>query len=168
MHRTQNTTASPAPAVDISPATTLRGAALYLTRHGWTQDNYYADITQPFPAACVTGAIAMAAYGRTTPYPSHTNAPGVRDYRRAVDTLIDYLDSEGHPTDLDSDVVMPFSWNDDPDRTAEQITATLRAAADDYDWSHATPDDLETYADVCTWNEELPTRDGYLPWMRAR
>ena len=159
MHRTQNQPHSPAPAVDISPATILRGAAQYLTAHGWTQGAYYADITQPFPAACVTGAIAMAAYGRTTPYPSHTNAPGVRDYRRAVDALADYLDLEGH-YDPDSDIVLPFSWNDDPDRTAEQVISTLHAAAEQCD--------RETYEQNELDHDRIPTTEGFLAWVGTR
>jgi hypothetical protein len=164
MHRTQNPTASAADTDDrsvVTPATILRGAALYLTRHGWIQNDYYADITQPFPAACVTGAIAMAAYGRTTPYPSHTNAPGVRDYRRAVDVLTDYLDCEAHgPYDPDSDIVLPFSWNDATDRTAEQVISTLHAAAEQYD--------RETYAQNELDHDRIPTTAGFLAWVGAR
>ncbi len=59
MHATQN----PArPATNPETAATLRRAALYLIRHGWTQDNTYANEMTPailrghtLPAADVHG-----------------------------------------------------------------------------------------------------------------
>src|SRR5205085_352791 len=71
MHPTQDS-------VSVAPtrptiADTLRRAALYLIRHGWTQDNHYSNAMTPlilrtttiFPAADVLGALVLAATGRT-------------------------------------------------------------------------------------------------------
>src|SRR4051794_10897029 len=51
---------------ELTPAVLLRGAALYLTRHGRTVGEFFAnsDAEYPFPAACASGAINIAAHGR--------------------------------------------------------------------------------------------------------
>lgn len=150
---------------DLTPADTLRCAARYLELHGWTQGVYYRVTHDTLlPPACAAGAIGMAAHGRCIFLPHDEKAkPGVRDYTRALDALSDFLDLNGETGYND-----PLDWNDDPRRTAEQVIATLRAAADDYDWTHATEDDLETYADACAWAEKHPTRAGFLAWLGAR
>jgi len=71
MHPTQH----PVSAAPTQPrvADTLRRAALYLIRHGWTQDKHYNTTTDPtaerftllFPAADVLGALVLATTGRT-------------------------------------------------------------------------------------------------------
>ena len=96
MHRTHNPTGF---TVEVTPAVILRGAARYLETHGWTQGDYYATIAEdPFPAACADGAIGMAAYGYRWPFPgdNHTDL-GYRDYTRALDCLLDYLDHVEEP-----------------------------------------------------------------------
>ncbi len=132
----------PAPAEMTTPADILRGAARYLEVHGWTQHSYYApDNTTAFPAACVSGAIGMAAYGHTVDNPHDEKAdPGVRDYRRALDALIDHLDLTETALDPDGllvfDFTDPFTWNDTPGRTAAEVVTALRHAADEWDRSH--------------------------------
>src|SRR5690242_5380342 len=105
MHRTHHPT-SPAADPDnpgvVTPADILRGAARYLDTHGWHQGTYFASddlgtrvTDEPFPAACVVGAIAMAAYGTKSDdlyAPGNVPATSVRDFHRAVDALTDYLD----------------------------------------------------------------------------
>ncbi|MFG3705559.1 hypothetical protein ACGF7U_12615 [Micromonospora sp. NPDC047670] len=166
MNPTQNQPDPGAPA-DLTPADILRCAARYLELHGWNQGTYYAlTDNSPFPPACVTGAIGMAAYGRFTLMPADmTHDPGFGDYDRAVQYLVDYLDLHD---ENNHDDPTPFGWNDRPNRTAAQVIATLRAAADDYDWTHATEDQLETYADACVWAEKHPTHEGFLAWLGAR
>ncbi|SCG80631.1 hypothetical protein GA0070609_6552 [Micromonospora echinaurantiaca] len=175
MNPTQNQHHIPGALADLSPADILRCAARYLELRGWTQGVYYAPSQDdnPFPPACVAGAIAVAVYGHRIPVPhEHKNPAAARGYSRTLDALTCHLDTAGpdparpyHEGDLDTD---PFEWNDRPGRTAEQVISTLRAAADDYDWSHATEDDLETYADACVWAEKRPTREGFLAWLGAR
>jgi hypothetical protein len=154
MHRTQHPTASAADtdtATVVTPADTLRGAAHYLIRHGLHQGTYYprpdnpADPKyQPFPPACVVGALAMAAYGRRrdSVYTAADDSDGLRALTRAGDALTDYLartEPTGSPlwedTDLDFEA-SPFTWNDDPNRTANQVIAALNAAADEWDRTH--------------------------------
>jgi hypothetical protein len=152
MHRTHNPTAPAADtdnALVVTPADILRGAARYLETHGWTQAVYYGGTADDaFPPACADGAIGMAAYGYCplVPGDNHTD-PGFRDYKRALDHLMDYLDQveeppPGAPLLWDTDVIdqgtNPFAWNDRDDQSAEQVIATLRAAADDYHRTHAT------------------------------
>src|SRR4051812_18776365 len=50
----------------MTPAVLLRGAAVYLQRHGWTTGEFFANSEQnrPFPAACSLGAINICAHGR--------------------------------------------------------------------------------------------------------
>ncbi|MBX7269245.1 hypothetical protein KIF24_26650 [Micromonospora sp. Llam7] len=173
MNPTQNLPTSGALA-DLTPADILRCAARYLELRGWTQGVYYGLTTNtPFPPACVSGAIGMATYGHCIPLPHDEKAdPGVRDYRRALDALSYYLLDLGpdpaRPYSDDEPSGDPFEWNDRPGRTAAQVIGTLRDAADDYDWTHATEDDLETYADACAWAERHPTRDGFLAWRAAQ
>ncbi|WP_203935608.1 DUF6197 family protein [Planosporangium mesophilum] len=122
--------------VEQTPAQTLRGAALYLERHGWIQGDYYRpDATGPFPPACAVGAIRMAAFGsRITD--DDCIAAEMRDHARAIDVLVDFLDlTDPPPWDTYGDP-SPFTWNDVPGRTADEVTATMRGAADDWDRMH--------------------------------
>lgn len=171
MNRTQNPDHCAADADNgpvVTPADILRGAARYLELHGWTQDSYYDHDSDPaFPAACADGAIGMAAYGRLTTIPGRQiDDPHFALYQRADAYFNDYLHTVGLLTDPDD--VYTHGWNDTHGRTAADVIATLRAAADEYDWQHATEDDLETYADICAWREELPDREGFLAWRAAR
>jgi hypothetical protein len=174
MHRTQNPTASAADTDNgpvVTPATILRGAARYLEAHGWTQGDYYSDATSAFPAACADGAIAMAVYGRRHGDPFDAINPDRIYVNNAVDVLADYLTCTAALTDWDTGDLLPIEVperNDRPEITAEQVITALDAAADDYDWAHASDDDLETYADACTWNETQPTREGFLAWRGTR
>src|SRR4051794_33654647 len=61
--------------VAITPADTLRSAALYQRKHGWAQGSLFDPIAdEPFPAACALGAITVAATGQV-------------DYRVLFDTI---------------------------------------------------------------------------------
>jgi hypothetical protein len=142
MHRTQNPTGS---TVEVSPAVILRGAARYLARHDWMQGNYYPlNTASPFPPACAVGAMAMAAYGCRHESLYYTgDEQGRRDLGRAVDAFADYL-SRLEPTialtgdeAIDIDLEMsPFAWNDDPQRTKEDVILALHAAAAEYERMH--------------------------------
>ncbi|MEV6601970.1 hypothetical protein AB0M36_34720 [Actinoplanes sp. NPDC051346] len=179
MNRTQNPTGTAAdtdsPAA-VTPADILRGAADYLETHGWIQKAYYGpDLANPFPSACADGALGMAAYGECALIPSENiRHPQFRDYQLAADYLIGYLNQTTEPLNDDwtdeftSDRPDPFGWNDAEGQTAEHVIATLRAAADEYAWQHASEDDIETYDDICAWREEHPTREGFLAWLCAR
>ena len=128
MNRTQHD--EPVTAVAPSPADLLRGAALYLRRHGWIQDDYYrpASAHTATPPACAVGAIAMAAYGHPVDAPSLHTEPEVKDFHRAVDALDGYL-QDTHAADL-------YTWNDTPGRTADQVITALQAAAGWWDRTH--------------------------------
>ncbi len=123
MNPTQNQPAE----VSVTPADLLRGAALYLQRHGWTQRAYFdlpADGCGPTPPACAQGAIAIAVYGEALPSPYDVDRRERWDYlRRSV------------VHDPESDL-SASGWNDEPDRTAGQVIAALRAAAHDWDHTH--------------------------------
>ncbi|MCA2219521.1 DUF6197 family protein [Jidongwangia harbinensis] len=142
MQSTQNPTAPAADTDDqtvITPADILRGAARYLEIHGWIQASYYANHADPFPPACAIGAIGMAAHGRLMTIPTD-HGTGVRDCRRAVDYLNSYLTDTGEirpqSDDWDTTPATAFDWNDLDDQAAEDVVATLRAAADNYDRTH--------------------------------
>jgi hypothetical protein len=173
MHRTQNLTVSAADTDTtpvVTPADILRGAATYLEAHGWNQRSYYEATTDPFPAACALGAIGMAAHGTRTDCPE-IQGPGIREFNKAAEHLRWYLLNEGHVTLGPDQWGMPTevgAWNDQDWHDIEHVTTALRAAADDYDWRHASDLDLETYADICAWREENPDRDGFLAWLAAR
>ncbi|MBQ1009517.1 hypothetical protein KBX53_00795 [Micromonospora sp. M51] len=171
MNPTQKQHPTPGALADLTPADTLRCAARYLEIRGWTQGAYYGTEDTPFPPACAAGAIGMAAHGhlKSIPHDGPTR-DGARDYTRALDALATYLDfhqPQPRATE-DDDPTCPLTWNDRPGQTAEQVISTLRDAADDYDWTHATEDDLETYADHEYSQERLPTRAGFLVWRATR
>jgi hypothetical protein len=119
----------------VTPATTLRAAATYLDRHGWIQGGYYEQTARGFaPAACLVGAIGMVCYGGQVDAPAqHFEDPGWGDFETAVAFMDGYLcQVDPYATDACSfnDV---YSFNDTPGRTADQVTATLRSAADEWD-----------------------------------
>ncbi|MEV6845463.1 hypothetical protein [Actinoplanes sp. NPDC051411] len=172
MHRTQNPTGPAADTDDttpvVTPADIMRGAALYLEIHGWHQRDYYATTSEPFPAADVAGAIGMAAHGGFHDVPSIAG-PHVRDYIVAYAYLTTYLLDQGEIAPRDDDPLSNVNqWNDDPSQTVEKVTATLRSAADEYDWQHASEDDLETYGENELDYDRVPTREGFLAWLAAR
>jgi hypothetical protein len=150
MQPTQKPPAEPAAEPVPSPATTLRDAALYLERHGWCQESYFATTGVPTPPACAMGAISIAVhgyahaddiyYGRPDTNPAHPDLATV--VREAESVMADHLirfgevDSNVGPADFSVE-----SWNDRDGRTAAQVIAALRKAA--YDYEH-----LQRYLDA--------------------
>ncbi|GFJ87847.1 DUF6197 family protein [Phytohabitans rumicis] len=115
---------------EATPAVILRGAALYLQRHGWHQGSLYADDrTNPTPAACIQGGIGMAAFGQRIPADAmeHNHRAEWRDYQRASNFFSDYLTMTGAkpgPTDDQEDWEGPTvgDWNDEPGRPYPKST----------------------------------------------
>ncbi len=131
----------------MTPAALLRGAALYLTRHGWTQHQLYdmvADTDGPFPPACASGAITTAAHGRCLAsgictLDDHDDDPNTVAALLAMRVFADWLDggytaSEGFPA---SSIDVIGDWNDYDGRTLDEVVECLTDAADDYDRTHA-------------------------------
>ena len=168
MNRTQNPTSSAADnttEVVVTPADTLRGAARYLELHGWTRGDYYGS-TRPFPPACVIGALGMAAHGTITDCPFLTGRD-TADCNRAYRYLTQYLADQGEiaaPGPVIEGLALS-EWNDRDGQNADHVIATLRAAADEYDWTHASEDDLETYGENELDYDRIPTREGFLAWL---
>ncbi|RQW98575.1 DUF6197 family protein [Micromonospora inaquosa] len=172
MNPTQKQPTTPGALADLTPADTLRCAARYLEIRGWTKSVHYDRTTEtPFPPACITGAIGMAVYGDHTPLQTGNDG----DCDRALRHLADYLWRDGHVSESDffgalccSDREIVADFNDYAGHTLTDVLDVLRDAADDYDWTHATEDDLETYAEHEYDQERLPTRAGFLIWRAAR
>jgi hypothetical protein len=151
MHATQNP-AGPARQPEI--AVTLRGAALYLIRHGWIQDNNYANQTtpaafrQPMPAADVIGALVLACTGRTLIPAEITRECGPdadRAYRNAARYLADWL---GLPEDAPGKTAerLLWEWNDSPWQDQAHIIDGLLCAAADADGTIYRPGTHRPYA----------------------
>lgn len=87
-------------------ADVLRGAARLLEEFGWCQ----LEWESPTRRMCASGAINMAASGDANVYSRLGDA--------AKDEVRRYLD---YPM---------LAWNDTPGRTAAEVIAALRAAAD--------------------------------------
>ncbi|MGC5032227.1 DUF6197 family protein [Micromonospora sp. DT229] len=128
-----------------TPADLLRMAALYLRRHGWHQGTYYHPTTaEPFPSACAAGAIGIAAAGHRVEHFSQLAPDALGDYLAALGVFVDYLDTSEPLFLIDEDGYLidehtsPYSWNDDPGRTAEQVVTALETAADEWDDFHTT------------------------------
>ncbi|MEU1647572.1 DUF6197 family protein [Micromonospora zamorensis] len=163
---------------DLTPADTLRCAARYLEIRGWTQgDPYELGEHDSFPPACTLGAITMAVYGHLASIEdqqSGDDAPAIlRD--STVRCLADFLWQDGRVPDFEgtsgswySNSEVVSDWNDDASQTLPDVLDILRACADDYDWTHATEDQLETYAEHEYSQERLPTRAGFLVWRATR
>ena len=119
--------------VRATPADTLRGAALYLQRHGWTRFSYF-DGERPTPPACAQGAIVVASYGVATEHPYSQDSPQRRLFARTIKFFDDYIRSL--VTSLDDEDYNATVWNDHPGRTAAEVITTLRNAAERWDATH--------------------------------
>ncbi|MFF0471488.1 hypothetical protein ACFYPX_29130 [Micromonospora zamorensis] len=178
MNPTQKPTHTPAALADLTPADILRCAARYLERRGWTQgEPYELAENPPFPPACTLGAITMAVYGYPATIEDRQNGDVAPDILRdnTVRCLADFLWSDGRVPEPDyygglccSNTEIVSDWNDDATQTLPDVLDILRACADDYDWTHATEDQLETYAEHEYSQERLPTRAGFLVWRATR
>ncbi len=136
MHLTQN----PVSEVEQTPADHLRHAALYLTRYGWTQLDFYSWSDQDevlLPSACLVGAIRVAVCGRACSS-ADTNSQD-REIRAAMYLIAEHLglgpDNECDAVDVEAAEIEArlAGWNDKEERTCEQVLAELTAAADAYD-----------------------------------
>lgn len=136
-------TQKPPTLAPVTPADLLRMAALYLRRHGWHQGTYYnTTIDTSTPPACAAGAIGIACAGHKVEHFAQLDGDTLADYLATLGAFVDYLD-DFHPlfcVDEDGFVIdehiSPYSWNDDPARTAEQVITALEAAADEWDRLH--------------------------------
>lgn len=72
---------------------------------------------------CTTGALARIV--GWTAVSAHRN----RDYARAVHSLGELLAAPGDAGTMEAENVI-FQWNDDPERTKDEVVQTLRAAAE--------------------------------------
>ncbi|KAB1940599.1 hypothetical protein F8271_15785 [Micromonospora sp. ALFpr18c] len=136
MKATQNQPAQ----VQVTPADLLRMAALYLRRHGWHQGTYYAKTPDTLtPPACAAGAIGIACAGYRVEHFSQLDPDALADYLAALGVFVDYLDTTAPVFFIDEDGYLldehtsPYSWNDDPARTAEQVITALETAATHWD-----------------------------------
>ncbi len=137
MHPTHNPSVDVTAVVDSTPADVLRGAALYLRRHGFHQGDMFASLTILTPAACAQGAVKMAICG--DPQASYT-----LDQVALFDlTMIVLAEHVGMSYDRNTELFELFpakdpgdwvaDWNDDSRRTAEQVITAMTTAADDWD-----------------------------------
>ncbi len=133
------------PALDhdmsVTPADLLRGAALYLRRHGRITGEFFDLVADAaFPPACTLGAINICAHGR----PILCSDDGTQDADTdaaitAARLLAASLDSDyatGNTAVSAIDIIAGF--NDDPDTTDDDAINALTEAADDYDRAHTT------------------------------
>jgi hypothetical protein len=132
------------PDTGMTPGELLRGAALYLQRHGWLQGDFFDLLAEAaFPPACAIGAINICAHGRPilgsddTADDAHTDA-AIRAMR-VLAAYLDpyYADTTGIPYGPSAiDVVS--DWNDHDGRTLHDVVTALTDAADDWDSTHQT------------------------------
>ncbi len=121
----------------LTPAVLLRGAALYLQRHGWIRGEFFDLLTEAaFPPACSLGAINICAHGR----PILCSDDGSQDTDTdaaitAMRVLAATLDPD-YGTGETSAIDIVSAFNDHPDRTLDDIVQALTEAADDWDRAH--------------------------------
>jgi hypothetical protein len=145
MKPTHQPTASTASDDPMRPSALLRGAAVYLCTHGWTQHQFYdlvADTDGPFPPACASGAIMTCATGRCLATGIYTldgdEDPETLAAIRALRVLAAYLEPD-YTGDLyeTSAIDVIGDWNDHDGRTLDEVIETLTDAATDWDTTHA-------------------------------
>ncbi|NES13273.1 MULTISPECIES: hypothetical protein [Micromonospora] len=138
-------THNPPTTAPVTPADLLRMAALYLRRHGWHQGTYYNNLFPtdfPTPPACAVGAIGMACAGHRADHFYTLDIDTQITFRQTVGVFTTYLDDHEPICAIDDDGFLidehtsPYSWNDDPARTAEQVITALESAADEWDRLH--------------------------------
>ncbi|GIH14707.1 DUF6197 family protein [Rugosimonospora africana] len=146
-----DTLATPVEPIQPTPADTLRHAALYLRRHGWTQGVYYArrnvnEVTgeaspNPTPSVCALGAIAMATYGRPVDYPFNPGHIDADVFRYTSEVLRDHLELHvfGPPEHWWEDRATVEDWNDHHAVSIDEIIETLEAAAHEWDSFNGIP-----------------------------
>jgi hypothetical protein len=123
----------------MTPAVLLRGAALYLQTHGWTQGELFDYLTEAaFPPACTIGAVNIAGYGRCilTADDDTDDTDGwavIRALRVFAATIdVDYDPLTSSAIDAIGD------WNDHDGRTLDEVVECLTTAADDWQAAHTT------------------------------
>lgn len=125
MHPTQEPATTAPAGPETTPADTLRAAASYLQRHGWTYGTRY-ELPAPaatYPAADIIGALRIAVAGHPVG-DSYTSPEQAQHVGRAIGVLARFLDLHTVPAIEGID-----DWNDSvPASTGEVITA-LRDAA---------------------------------------
>ena len=147
-------TQTPDHTVVFSPADTLRGAAVYLRRHGWHQRDMF-DLSAPtpaFPPACGLGGIRMALLGDAEIDADSWQPETVEQFDQAVMAFADHLfayygepDPAASTPSLDPHCVGSWpeqivaDWNDAYDRNVSQVIAALNGAADQWDNRHGRP-----------------------------
>ena len=129
-HDPDPTTRRPHEPAWVTPSVILRSAATYLDRHGWIQGSYYdATATVFTPAACLVGALGMVCYGGPVDAPAlNYDDPGFGEFDAAYEYLDRYL--------LDRCELVAYEFNDARGRTADEVIAALRSAADEWDRTH--------------------------------
>jgi hypothetical protein len=101
-----------------SAAEVLRRAAEYMSEHGWIQGRLQNE-----NGVCAMGAISNAL--RDVMHNHPYNEEGARLERIAVTMMSGYLN-----VGISSHVNHIPSWNDAPDRTAEDVILALKHSAD--------------------------------------
>jgi len=104
----------------MTPQETLIKAAELIEEHGWDRHTYYDPDTDCY---CVDGAI-MAVTGHEPMIDGYRLSKTTQDlYDRdaAEQLLMEHLGISTIPA--------LFRWNDDPDRTKEEVVSALKAAA---------------------------------------
>jgi hypothetical protein len=129
----------------MTPADLLRGAALYLRRHGRITGEFFDLLADAaFPPACTLGAINICAHGRPILSSDDVAEDPYTDAAiRAMRVLAAHLDTDYART-MDifaytaSAIDIVSGFNDDPDTTDDDAINALTEAADDWDRAHTT------------------------------
>jgi hypothetical protein len=131
----------------LTPADLLRGAALYLQRHGWTKGQFFDQLAAtngPFLPACASGAIMTAAHGQCVPNGiiahDETTNPDAAAAARAMRVFANWLNNGYIPLDQYpvSSIDVIGDWNDDKGRTLDDVVQALNDAANDWETAHPT------------------------------
>ncbi len=125
----------------MTPADLLRGAALYLRRHGRITGEFFDLLADTaFPPACALGAINICAHGR--PILSSDDGSQDNDTDAAINAMrvfAAFLDTDYNTGVNDTSAIdIVSAFNDNPDTTDDHIIHALTEAADDYDRTHHT------------------------------
>jgi hypothetical protein len=123
----------------LTPSLLLRCAARYIQTYGRTTGEFFDLLSdQPFPPACASGAINIAAHGKAILCSDDGADDAVTDAAiTAMRVFAAYLDSDYASGDLTvSAIDIIGGFNDDPATTDTDVVQALNEAADDWDRTH--------------------------------
>lgn len=115
-----------------------RAAADVIRENGWHKNEYFRPVSDVPPAkcpVCLMGAVLVAAVG--TPQHIHDEGGECDETCFPLVWLATFMTKAGY---CDTDAMGIADWNDEPERTVDEVVAALEAAASAAESARAAQD----------------------------